>query len=75
MTENENNENNEVEMNHGDDQIEQEPDSVPVNCSENQGGCDHKCNVVDDRIQCECFAGFKLDDIDGRTCHGKFSVY
>lgn len=73
--ENENNDNNEVEENHEDSQTEQEPDTLAVTCSENQGGCDHKCNVIDDQIHCECFAGFKLDENDGRTCHGKFSVY
>lgn len=69
---NENNENNEIDNDHEDNRIEGEHDSSPVTCSENQGGCDHKCNVIDNRIQCECFAGFKLDEIDGRTCHGKF---
>ncbi|XP_037034819.1 fibrillin-1 isoform X2 [Bradysia coprophila] len=64
-----NNEINEIEGTHKDDRDKPETDPSTVTCSDNQGGCDHKCNVIDNRIQCECFAGFKLDVDDGRTCH------
>lgn len=67
------NENNEVEENNGE-RARSESDPYAASCSENQGGCDHKCNYIENenRIQCECFTGFKLVENDGRTCHGKF---
>lgn len=46
-------------------------------CDTDNGGCDHRCQMVideydtDQRIQCSCHAGYKLDESDGRRCHGK----
>lgn len=45
-------------------------------CDEDNGGCDHHCQMVVDehdtepRIQCSCSHGFTLDEVDGRRCHG-----
>lgn len=45
-------------------------------CELNNGGCDHSCVTAKDetgyeRIECSCYAGFTLNEADGRTCQGK----
>jgi hypothetical protein len=51
--------------------------TTPAPCDADNGGCEHECRmVIDDydteaRIQCSCHAGYKLDEIDGRRCHGE----
>lgn len=48
--------------------------SVTLNCSVNNGGCDHKCTelFVGDRknIQCSCKRGYTLQ-ADAKSCIGE----
>lgn len=48
-------------------------------CSTNRGGCDHLCEMIEPKnssnvklvVRCTCFKGYRLDQLDGKTCHGK----
>jgi hypothetical protein len=54
--------------------------TTPMPACDEDNGCEHECRmVIDDydteaRIQCSCRSGYKLDEIDGRRCHGKMLV-
>jgi hypothetical protein len=46
-------------------------------CDSDRGGCDHDCQMLkfdydpEPIIQCSCYKGFTLDELDGRRCHGE----
>jgi hypothetical protein len=46
-------------------------------CDSDRGGCDHECQMVkfdydpEPIIQCSCYKGFVLDEMDQRRCHGE----
>jgi len=57
------------------------PRNLTRPCDADRGGCDHECQMVqheedpdNPRIQCSCYAGFTLDEYDGRRCHGKLQI-
>nr|CAB3266608.1 SCO-spondin-like [Phallusia mammillata] len=41
--------------------------SVDPRCVTNNGGCQHKCQIVNETKECSCFAGFELQ-LDGISC-------
>ncbi|XP_053735144.1 uncharacterized protein LOC128767227 [Synchiropus splendidus] len=40
---------------------------IPELCENNNGDCQHFCNVVDENVQCSCATGYFLSS-DGKTC-------
>lgn len=51
--------------------------NLTLPCDLDRGGCDHECQMFkydydpEPIIQCSCYKGFVLDEMDGRRCHGK----
>lgn len=51
--------------------------NVTLPCDSDRGGCDHECQMVkydydpEPVLQCSCYRGFILDELDGRRCHGE----
>ncbi|KAL2087427.1 hypothetical protein ACEWY4_016255 [Coilia grayii] len=41
--------------------------AIPQLCENENGGCDHFCNVVDGRVKCSCAKGYNL--INDKQCH------
>jgi hypothetical protein len=73
------NEDHEEQTNEVDSQNESQTDHATarkeVTCGPDRGGCDHECRVVADperRIECSCYSGFLLDELNKRTCHGEY---
>lgn len=51
--------------------------NITLPCDADRGGCDHECQMLkyyydpEPVIQCSCYRGFILDELDGRRCHGE----
>ncbi|XP_048091191.1 coagulation factor X [Alosa alosa] len=42
--------------------------AIPQLCENNNGGCDHFCHVIDEKIGCSCAQGYELA-LNGKNCH------
>ena len=38
-------------------------------CTTNNGGCEQRCKIENDKVQCDCYAGYGLAE-NGRNCSG-----
>lgn len=41
--------------------------------SDDNGGCEHLCTIVNDEVKCDCFAGFQLAE-NGINCVGELNT-
>lgn len=58
-------------MDEGSGDLEEDSESI-ISCENDN--CDHNCQMVDGKPRCFCNEGFRLDDDDFASCHGKINM-